>query len=117
MADIPEIGATGACNRGVRMKFPAEFKRYLADGTVQKVPHVIYVIATHTTHTWRDCTPYITCECHDGEHELDMQCRCDVCYSNTMDILYDRERDLKWKGVGQMKPYLHAQVSVRKWGG
>ena len=26
---------------GVRMKFPAEFKRYLADGTVQKVPHVI----------------------------------------------------------------------------
>ena len=25
---------------GVRMKFPAEFKRYLADGTVQKVAHV-----------------------------------------------------------------------------
>ena len=40
-------------------------------------------------------TLYHPCECHDGEHELDMQCRCDVCYSNTMDILYDRERDLK----------------------
>ena len=36
-----EVVQRGACNRGVRMKFPAEFKRYLADGTVQKVPHVI----------------------------------------------------------------------------
>ena len=39
---------------------------------------------------------YHQCECHDSpDHEVDMRCPCDVCYSNTMDILYDRERDLK----------------------
>ena len=29
-----------------------------------------------------------------------MQCRCDVCYSNAMDILYDRERDLEMEKGG-----------------
>ena len=43
------------------------------------------------------------CECHDGEHELDMQCRCDVCYSNAMDILYDRG----W--------YRHRATGLGKW--
>ena len=57
--------------------------------------------ATHTTHTWRDCTPYITpADATMEAHELDMQCRCDVCYSNAMDILYDRERTWKWSEDG-----------------
>jgi hypothetical protein len=34
------------------------------------------------------------CECHgEADHELDANCRCEVCYSNMMDVLSDRERD------------------------
>ena len=29
-----------------------------------------------------------------------MQCRCDVCYSNAMDILYDRSGTWKWSEDG-----------------
>ena len=37
---------------------------------------------------------YGECECHGSEtHELGMNCRCVVCYSNAIDILHDRQRD------------------------
>ncbi len=37
---------------------------------------------------------YGGCDCHDSaEHDLDMHCRCEVCYSNAIDILSDRECD------------------------
>ncbi len=39
---------------------------------------------------------YGGCECHESaDHELDFGCRCEVCYSNAMDILSDRARDLE----------------------
>ena len=58
---------------------------------------------TYDAYTEGLYTLFHPCECHDSpDHELDMQCRCDVCYSNAMDILYDRERDLQAeKGWGK----------------
>lgn len=37
---------------------------------------------------------YNDCDCHDSpDHEVDMRCRCVVCYSNTIDVLHDWRRD------------------------
>jgi len=48
---------------------------------------------------------YGGCECHDtADHELDANCRCEVCYSNMMDVLHDRARDAEMEREWAIHP-------------